>query len=401
MIKRFWILGPAFIIFLLGRSNAGFSQGQRIESPPAKPIKSFFPDYPESLREERIAGEVVICVIIDAKGGVQWGIVARPLQPDLDKLALEAVKQWTFEPTVHKGSPIPVPAYIAIRFAPPFAPLPAKSKESDIIARDGKELLPILARCENYCRHLAEAALSYTCQETVRETEQQVEKRTMVFNWTVLADGSMATAKYDYPALGQSEKRSYVNDYQLINKNGRIVERRTLMEENGRTVREAAGPAASHRAFFAKPILAPIRLLGRDRQPSFVFKKAGEGTISDRNVMILEARPKPGTDEEIREARIWADPKSGQILRIEMKTCSVEGCEWIQEECAEHLLTPHFIFRHDFGFERKGVLFPSRSEVRVEYSGLVQPPRQTKADGEIQYRDYRFFTVETENAVIR
>jgi hypothetical protein len=173
------------------------------------------------------------------------------------------------------------------------------------------------------------------------------------------------------------------------------------LEENGRTVHEESGPSAPLRAFFAKPILAPIRLLGHERQPSFIFRKADEGKIGGKKVVIIEANPKPGSDEDIREGKIWADPKNGQILRVEMKTRSVEGCEWILEECAEHLLTPHFVFRHDFGFEKKGILYPSRSEIHVEYSGLVWPPKDTKADAEIQYRNYRFFTVETETEIIR
>ncbi len=401
MGNRLRILAVVLGVFLLGRWNAGMPQNNNIEVRSIKAIRTVIPAYPEYLREERVAGEVAICAVIDEKGKIQWGLVVRHLHPDLDNLALEAVKLWTFEPYIYNGNPIPAPTYITLHFYPPFAPLPPKPKENGTNTPIGDELYPVLARCADYCRKLSEAALFYTCQEAVRESEKKVERVTMVFKWTILAEGSFTAAKYEYPALTSGEKLNYVNDYQLINKDGRIKERRALLEENGRTVNEEIRLSVPLRVYFAKPILAPLRLLSRERQPFFFFRRADEEKIEGRKVVVIEAKPKPGLDEDIREGKIWADPKNGQILRVVMKTRAVEGCEWILEECAEHFLTPQFVFRHDFGFEKNGVLFPSRSEIRVEYSGLVQPPKDTKADVKIQYRNYRFFTVETENAIIR
>jgi TonB family protein len=401
MRERLWILGIVFGVFLLGRWNAGIPQNKSMEVRSIKAIKTIIPAYPEYLREERVGGEVAISAIIDTKGKIQWCNVVRRLHPDLDRLALEAVKQWTFEPYVYNGGPIAAPTYITLHFYPPFAPLPPKPKDNGTNTLIGDELHPILVRCADYCRKLSDAALFYTCQEAVRESEKKVERMTMVFNWTTLADGSFTRAKYEYPALTVGEQSNYVNDYQLINKGGRIQERRSLLKENGQSVNEKIPPSAPLRVYFAKPILAPLRLLVRERQPSFIFRKANEDKIGGRKVVVIEARPKPGLGEDIREAKIWVDPKNGQILRVVMKTRSVEGCEWILEECAEQFLTPQFVFRHDFGFGKNGILFPSQSEIRIEYSGLVQPPKDTKADVGIQYRNYRFFTVETENAIIR
>lgn len=56
---------------------------------------------------------------------------------------------------------------------------------------------------------------------------------------------------------------------------------------------------------------------------------------------------------------------------------------------------------HFYRVEKNGILFPSLSEIRVEYTGLVRPQKDTKAKIEIHYENYRFFTVETENKIIR
>ncbi len=127
MGKRLWILMVVSGVILLGRGNAGLPQNKSIEIREIKAIKTVIPAYPEYLREERVAGEVTICAIIDAKGKIQWCFVVRRLHPDLDKLALEAVKQWTFEPYVYNGNPIPAPTYITLHFYPPFCLAPAKT----------------------------------------------------------------------------------------------------------------------------------------------------------------------------------------------------------------------------------------------------------------------------------
>ena len=102
MGNRLRILAVVLGVFLLGRWNAGMPQNNNIE------VRS----------------------IKDEKGKIQWGLVVRHLHPDLDNLALEAVKLWTFEPYIYNGNPIPAPTYITLHFYPPFAPLPPKPKEN-------------------------------------------------------------------------------------------------------------------------------------------------------------------------------------------------------------------------------------------------------------------------------
>jgi TonB family protein len=84
-----------------------------------KPIKTVYPKYPEHLKEEGIAGEVIVWAWIDEKGSVKiHGPVHRSLHPELDALATEAVKQWKYDPPLILGKSRGAWTYISIIFDP-------------------------------------------------------------------------------------------------------------------------------------------------------------------------------------------------------------------------------------------------------------------------------------------
>ena len=71
---------------------------------PPKCIKSVSPVYPEIARNARVEGLVILGVRTDEKGRVEAVKVLRSI-PLLDQSALDAVKQWTYEPLLIKGKP--------------------------------------------------------------------------------------------------------------------------------------------------------------------------------------------------------------------------------------------------------------------------------------------------------
>ena len=55
-----------------------------------------------------------------------------------------------------------------------------------------------------------------------------------------------------------------------------------------------------------------------------------------------------------------------------------------------------------YGDEKNGILFPSRVTLLIEYPVNVWGVgKRTRLDTDIRYDKYRFFTVETEKAIIR
>ncbi len=112
----------AFFSLLPGNNLLGF---QETEYKPhvLKPIKTVYPVYPEHLKKEGIAGEVILHAVINRKGEVEFRNtnpfrIVRKLHPELDHLALEAVRQWTYEPVIVNGRAANVTIYISVRFDP-------------------------------------------------------------------------------------------------------------------------------------------------------------------------------------------------------------------------------------------------------------------------------------------
>jgi TonB family protein len=64
--------------------------------------------YPEAMRQSGVAGIVILELIIAADGSVSGAKVLRGLLPQIDLAALEAAKQWRYEPTLLQGKPVPV-----------------------------------------------------------------------------------------------------------------------------------------------------------------------------------------------------------------------------------------------------------------------------------------------------
>ena len=73
------------------------------------------PVYPPIAQSARVSGMVIIEATIGADGRVKDAKVLRSI-PLLDQAALDAVKQWTFTPTLLNGVPVPVIMTVTVNF---------------------------------------------------------------------------------------------------------------------------------------------------------------------------------------------------------------------------------------------------------------------------------------------
>lgn len=85
-----------------------------------KPISKVNPVYPESARAKRVQGLVVVNATISDKGDVTGIAITKGLEGDegeaLAKAAMDAVKQWKFEPAKKDGKPVEVKFDVTINF---------------------------------------------------------------------------------------------------------------------------------------------------------------------------------------------------------------------------------------------------------------------------------------------
>jgi TonB family protein len=74
------------------------------------------PVYTEMARRARIAGVVILELVIDEQGGVTETRVLKGLPMGLDQKAVEAVKTWKFKPATLDGRPVPVYYTVTMNF---------------------------------------------------------------------------------------------------------------------------------------------------------------------------------------------------------------------------------------------------------------------------------------------
>jgi TonB family protein len=86
------------------------------------------PEYPASAKEARITGAVVVEAVIGSDGAIRDAQVTESLEESLDQAALDAVRQWTFDPATLKGKPVTVYYNLTINFRLDGQPLPDKSE---------------------------------------------------------------------------------------------------------------------------------------------------------------------------------------------------------------------------------------------------------------------------------
>ena len=88
--------------------------GGEIENP--RLIKQVNPIYPDEAKKAGIQGVVILNAIVDEKGNVARVIVKKSESAVLNQPAIDALKQWKYEPMIIKGKPKPVLITVTIKF---------------------------------------------------------------------------------------------------------------------------------------------------------------------------------------------------------------------------------------------------------------------------------------------
>lgn len=74
------------------------------------------PKYPKASRKAHQQGAVVLWLIVSTKGLPRDVRIARGLTSELNEAAIDAVKQWKFDPATRDGKPVAVQINIEVSF---------------------------------------------------------------------------------------------------------------------------------------------------------------------------------------------------------------------------------------------------------------------------------------------
>jgi len=83
---------------------------------PPRKLTHVDPIYPQIAQAARIEGTVILETVIGVDGRVTSVRVLRSI-PLLDQAAMDAVRRWSFTPTLLNGTPVPVAMTVTVRFA--------------------------------------------------------------------------------------------------------------------------------------------------------------------------------------------------------------------------------------------------------------------------------------------
>jgi protein TonB len=119
--------GPAFQV---GNTQMGEPMGVAVAPPkeapkpaaakkviPVRVLTSTLPEYPRRARQLGIEGLVVVEVEVDENGKVTSVRLRQGLDEELDRISVEAVKKWMYDPALIDGQPIASTRLLRLRYA--------------------------------------------------------------------------------------------------------------------------------------------------------------------------------------------------------------------------------------------------------------------------------------------
>ena len=97
-----------------GTGGGPYRPGSGIEPP--RLLREVKAEYTEEARRRSLSGDVLLEIVVRSDGSVGDVRLVRGLGSGLDQRAVQAVRQWRFDPARRKGSPVDVLVEVAVEF---------------------------------------------------------------------------------------------------------------------------------------------------------------------------------------------------------------------------------------------------------------------------------------------
>jgi hypothetical protein len=232
---------------------------------------------------------------------------------------------------------------------------------------DSSRLAAILKKSGEYCQRLDKAALDFVCLEEVTEMTRFYTPHTDV----------------------------YLYDYQFIRKDRETKETRNLISVNGEKANTQDSTLDTVMFQYKNVLFGPVGLLSTAWQAYHDFRLVEEDTLSNEKVVVVEATPNAFLVTPHCYGRIWIKEEDGSVLKIVWDQRSLGNFRAIEEWAKLHDAEPRITAYSEYGVEKNGLRFPSRSYTE---NAFIEKNNRKLVNAEISifYRSYKFFTVETE-----
>jgi len=243
----------------------------------------------------------------------------------------------------------------------------SSARQTPQVQTDQERLAAILKKSEEYCRRLDSAALDFVCLEEVTERTRFTSMETDV----------------------------YLYDYQFVRKNQEMKEKRNLLAVNGKKKRSQDQPLQTVVFRYENALFGPVGLLSKSWQAYHDYRLIGEDILGKEKAVVIGATPKPDFATPHCYGSIWIREEDGAILKIVWDQRSIGNYGSVEEWAKLHGAEPQITSFLEYGLEKNGLRFPSRNYTENAYI-LKEGRKYANAEINILYKDYKFFTVETE-----
>jgi hypothetical protein len=275
-------------------------------------------------------------------------------------------------------------------------------QEAPLQVADPFQLGLVLKSAREYCRRLERAALDFVCLEEVSElvdlSRENVQSTVtqVPTNRVVTGAGAGGLRELRFNTNPAARRNSvYLFDYQFVRREGKVEEKRALLEKDGK---KASGkmPLPARRAFnFSDILLAPVQLLDERFAEYYSYRLLGRETIEDMEAWVLEVAPRLTGVSRYLGAKLWLSAIDASVLRIEWDPSTFGHYESILARAESFQSTPALRSHSEFGIAKNGLRFPSVDFTEEAYRS-ADGKLFVRARTNIAYKEHKFFTVETE-----
>jgi hypothetical protein len=267
----------------------------------------------------------------------------------------------------------------------------------------------VLKRVREYCRRLERAALDFVCYEEISETldtSRESQKAAVRIDPRMTSGvggvGRMGLSGRPFtfePSTPRKGDHRYLIDYQFVRKEGRVEEKRILLEEDGKKVRRKESPAQMSVFSCSDMLLMPVKLLDEKVEEFYSYRILREDDLAGTKVWILDISPRLSIDGYLG-GQLWISQADFQVLKIEWDPTTFGRYEAIRQNAARYQGSAAVTSFTEFGVEKNGLRFPSRDETEEAYLNAAGE-KFVRSRTQVTFTNYRFFTVETETTFKR
>lgn len=256
------------------------------------------------------------------------------------------------------------------------------------------KLNKILRKSKEYCRKLEKGAFNFVCFEEVVEKfyHEGVDSQMMVAGDD---HDRIPRDSFGYEVYKKTKENNYLYEYQLIAKEGKDQEKRTLLEKNGKKKSEKNASLETQYFRYGKIVFGPLGLLNGYWQKYHDYEILDEEIIGEDKAIVVAATPKSSLDGTQPYGKIWIRENDFAILKIEWDQKSLKTLEKQKKQASKFGANQTITIISEFGYEKNGVRFPSRflfEEAYVNDKGK----KVVRSMIHTVYRDYKFFTVDVD-----